>query len=86
MSAAAILAWYMDMWVNAPWPVMSPIAHRPSAARIRSSTVTPRALSSRPTAPTPSAFMSVLRPAATSMRSAVTTSPLSSLTLNWPDS
>ena len=22
-------AWYMDMWVNAPWPVMSPMAHTP---------------------------------------------------------
>ena len=27
-------AWYMDMWVNAPLPVMSPSAHTPGAARM----------------------------------------------------
>ena len=30
-------AWYMATWVNAPLPVISPIAHSPPAARIRSS-------------------------------------------------
>ena len=30
-------AWYMDMCVNAPLPVISPIAHTPSAARIQPS-------------------------------------------------
>jgi hypothetical protein len=86
MSAAAIRAWYMDMCVNAPRPVMSPMAHSLSAARMRSSTVMPRAVSSSPTAPTPSFAMSVRRPAATSMRSAWTTSPLSSFTTNPLDS
>ena len=84
MSAAAIRAWYIDMCVNAPWPVMSPIAHRPSAARIRSSVGdAARADSSSPIAPMPSAAMSVRRPAATSSRSAVSVSPLPSLTENW---
>ena len=38
MSAITMPAWYMDMWVNAPVPTMSPIAQTPGAARIRSST------------------------------------------------
>ena len=29
--------WYIDTWVNAPLPVMSPMAQTPSATRIRSS-------------------------------------------------
>ena len=45
-------AWYMAMWVCALTPVMSPIAHRPSAARIRSSTLMVRAAGSRPRAAT----------------------------------
>src|SRR6201996_5381586 len=32
MSRTTMPAWYIDMWVNAPWPVMSPMAHTPSAA------------------------------------------------------
>ena len=38
MSSTTMFAWYMDMWVNAPCPVTSPMAHTPGAARIWSST------------------------------------------------
>ena len=34
MSRTAIAAWYIDMCVNAPLPVMSPIAQSPSPARM----------------------------------------------------
>ena len=71
MSRTAISAWYMDMCVNAPWPVTSPIAHTPSPARIHSSVEMVRALESRPIEATPSAAKSVRRPVATSRRSAI---------------
>ena len=63
-------AWYMDMWVNAPLPVTSPSAHTPSAARIHPSVGITRAVSSSPTAATPSAASPIRRPVAISSRSA----------------
>ena len=67
-------AWYMDMWVNAPLPVMSPSAHTPGAARMWSSTGMARRLSSMPTAPAPTAARSARRPVATSSASPVSSS------------
>ena len=71
MSRTAMSAWYMDMCVKAPFPVTSPMAHTPSAARIQPSVGMARAAGSRPTAATPSAARSVRRPVLTSSRSAV---------------
>ena len=84
MSAMTIPAWYMDMWVNAPLPVMSPSAHTPGAARRWSSTGMARRLSSMPTAPTPTAARSVRRPVATSSASPVSSPPPSRVTVK-PD-
>ena len=75
-------AWYIEMWVNAPTPVTSPIAHTRSAARIRSSTVIDRASSSRPIAPTPRRARSGRRPVAMSSRSATTSGTPSTATVN----
>jgi hypothetical protein len=55
-------------------PVTSPIAHTPSAARIRSSTPIVRASSARPAAATPSPFSPVRGPVATSNCDAVISS------------
>ena len=71
MSRTAMSAWYMDMCVKAPFPVTSPMAHTPSAARIQPSVGMARAASSRPTAATPSEARSARRPVLTSRRSAV---------------
>ena len=71
MSRTTMSAWYMDMCVNAPFPVTSPMAHTPSAARIQPSVGMVLAAGSRPTAATPSAARSVRRPVLTSNRSAV---------------
>ena len=73
MSRTTMSAWYMDMWVNAPLPVTSPIAHTPSAARIQPSVAIALADGSRPTAATPSPARSVRRPVATSSCAAVST-------------
>src|SRR6266702_4209142 len=81
ISATAMPAWYMATWVNAPLPVTSPIAHTPSAARIRSSTAVALAVSSSPAAATPSPARSVRRPVATSSRCAVSVSPPASFTV-----
>ena len=70
-----MFAWYMDMWVNAPWPVMSPMAHTPGATRRWSSTGMAWALSSTPTTPAPIPGRSVRRPVATSSASPVTSVP-----------
>ena len=48
MSASATFAWYIDMWVKAPLPTMSPIAHSLSPARIRASVSTDRAVGVEP--------------------------------------
>ena len=80
----AMPAWYMDMWVKAPLPVISPMAQTPSAARILSSTLIVRSLSFRPTAPMPSAARRVRRPVATSNRSAVMAWPLASTVKQVP--
>ena len=69
MSASATAAWYIDMWVKAPLPVMSPIAHSRSPARICASVSTERAFGSSPTASSPTSAMLGRRPAATSSRS-----------------
>ena len=69
MSASATAAWYIDMWVKAPLPVMSPIAQSLSPARIRASVSTARACGSSPTASSPRSAMLGRRPAATSSRS-----------------
>ena len=44
MSRTTMSAWYMDMCVKAPFPVTSPMAHTPSAARIHPSVGMVRAL------------------------------------------
>ena len=81
MSATTIPAWYVDMWVNAPLPVMSPIAHTPGAARRWPSTGMAFRFSSMPTAPTPTAARSVRRPVATSSASPVRSPPPSRVTV-----
>ena len=88
MSATTMLAWYMDMWVNSPCPVTSPMAHTPGAARRWSSTGMVRPDSSTPSTPTPSPARSVRRPVATSTASAVTCAPASPdrVTVNRPPS
>ena len=59
-------AWYMDIWVKAPLPVMSPSAHTPGAARRWPSTGMARSRSSIPAAAAPTAARSARRPVATS--------------------
>ena len=74
-------AWYMDMWVKAPLPVMSPSAHTPGAARMCSSTGMARSRSSIPAAPAPTAARSARRPVATSSAAPVSSSPPSRVTV-----
>ena len=80
MSAAAIRAWYLPTWVNMAMPVTSPIAQTPGAARIRSSTSTPRFEISTPSCSKPSPSVCARRPVAISSRSARTEAPPSRAT------
>ncbi len=80
-------AWYMDMWVNAPWPTASPTAHTSSTptTRMWSSTGSEWADPSSPREATFSWARSGRRPAATSSRSATTGSPAPRDTAKrWP--
>ena len=63
-------------------PVTSPIAHRPSATRIRASTGTPRGFGSTPTVSRPMSVTRGRRPVATSSRSPRTSRPSSSSSTN----
>ena len=84
MSSMTMPAWYMDMWVKAPLPVISPSAHTPGAARMRSSTGMARSRSSIPTAPAPTAARSARRPVATSSAAPVSSSPPPRVTVKPP--
>ena len=53
MFAAATRPWYLPMYVSGHTPVTSPIAQRPSATRIRSSTGMPWRVGSTPTVSRP---------------------------------
>src|SRR3954463_12403384 len=53
MFAAAMRPWYLPTYVSGQMPVTSPIAHTPSAARIRPSTGMPPRPGSTPTVARP---------------------------------
>ena len=76
MFAAATRAWYFPTCVRSATPVGSPIAQTPSAARSRSSTVTPFFVISTPSCSRPRFSTFGRRPVATSSRSASSVSPL----------
>src|SRR3954447_2000901 len=64
MFAAAMRPWYLPTYVSGQMPVTSPIAHTPSAARIRPSTGMPPRPGSTPTVARPRPAGRAGRPAA----------------------